>query len=58
MEKKCGCCGKMKSLLEFFAASFGSRSAEIGTSFFCKQCHAEGRIKHGYGWYGEKYKEP
>lgn len=58
MIKKCNHCKQEKKLTGFFNASFNSRSSEIGTSEFCKQCHAEGKIKHGYGWYGDKYKSP
>ena len=58
MEKDCKHCGVKKTLAEFFSASFDGRAHEIGTSMFCKQCHAEGRIKHGYGDFGEKFKTP
>lgn len=58
MEKKCGECGNSKSLGEFFSSPFDSRAASTTVSRYCKQCHGEGRIKYGYGWYGDKYKTP
>jgi hypothetical protein len=58
MNKKCQHCKTDKPLAEFFGASFDGRSHEVGTSTFCKQCHADGKIQHGYGWYGDKFRTP
>ena len=60
MEKKCQMCKQEKPLGEFFCADFEGRAAEARTGKFCKQCHAEGRIEHGYGWpgFGGKFATP
>lgn len=58
MDKRCGCCKEMKKISEFFNQSQDARAGAVGTSAYCKQCHAEGKIKHGYGWYGDKYRTP
>lgn len=58
VDKKCGECGEKKMLSEFFASPYDSAAHDVRTSAYCKQCHAEGRIKYGYGWYGDKYKTP
>ncbi len=52
IKKKCGECGDEKPIGEFFCAPFDGTARGTKTSRFCKQCHSEGRIKHGYGWPG------
>ena len=56
--KICKHCKEQKTLGEFFSEPYGGRAAQHGTSMFCKQCHSEGKIKYGYGWYGDKHKSP
>ncbi len=58
--KKCQNCGTGKPISEFFCASFSGPSHGTRTGKFCKQCHAEGKIKYGYGWhgFGGKYATP
>ena len=58
MQKRCAECKEEKPLSEFFSAPYDARAANTGTSAYCKQCHADGRIKYGYGWYGDKYQTP
>jgi len=58
MEKVCGYCKTKKTLGDFFAPPNDGRANSVGSSAFCKQCHADGKIAHGYGWYGDKYKSP
>lgn len=58
MQKKCEFCKQTKPLSEYFTATYSGRVADHGTSRYCKQCHNEGKIKHGYGWYGDKYRSP
>ncbi len=58
--KKCGKCGAEKPLVDFFIAPFDGRANHGKASMFCKQCHSEGKIEHGYGWpgFGDKFKTP
>jgi len=58
MQKKCQMCKLEKVLSEFFSAPFNGRASEVGVGMFCKQCHAEGRIKHGYGSFGDRFQTP
>ena len=58
MYKTCQTCKQEKTLGEFFAAPADMRANEIGTSANCKQFHADAKVPHGYGWYGDKYKTP
>ena len=58
MIKKCQHCKQDKPINEFFTQPVDSKASAVGTSAYCKQCHAEGKIKHGYGWYGERYQSP
>ena len=52
VKKKCQMCNQDKPLTEFFCADFDGRAGDVRTGKFCKQCHSEGRIEHGYGWIG------
>lgn len=54
----CGMCKIEKSLDEFFQAPKDGAVSWNGTSEFCKQYHAEGKIVHGYGWHGDRYTIP
>lgn len=59
MNKICGHCKKPKSLGNFFTAPESAAVSWDGTSAFCRQCHDDGLIKHGYGWYGkDKWTSP
>lgn len=60
IEKKCQMCKEDKPLGEFFCASHEGRAAETRTGKFCRQCHAEGSIKNGYGChsFGGKFATP
>lgn len=58
MNKTCQHCKQEKPIGDYFSQPADARANAVGTSAFCKQCHAEGKIKHGYGSYGEKYKTP
>ena len=58
MNKTCNHCKKPKALGEFFQPPKDAAASWQGTSEFCKQCHSEGKITHGYGWYGEKWTSP
>ena len=58
IEKTCKHCKASKQLGEFFSQPPDARANSVGTSAFCKQCHDEGKIEHGYGWYGDRYKSP
>lgn len=51
--KLCGCCGQAKSRSEFFAIE-----GVAGVSRYCQACHAAGKIKHGYGYYGDRFTTP
>lgn len=52
VSKTCTCYGKAKRLADFFFRD------GVGAGVFCKQCHAAGKVKHGYGWYGDRYTCP
>ena len=63
--KKCGCCKTIKSDDEFFntreaQSHAGEAYQESGYKVgeYCKQCHAEGKIKYGYGWFKGKFQSP
>lgn len=58
MVKTCQNCKQEKPISEYFSQPSDARANAVGTSAFCKQCHYEGKIRHGYGWYGDKYKTP
>ena len=58
MEKFCPSCETTKPLADFFASPDDSRAAQFGTSMYCKKCHADGKIKYGYGWWPDKWKSP
>lgn len=58
MEKICKLCKTNKSLSEFLCAPSGAAVAHGGTSTYCKECHAEGSVAHGYGAYGKNYRFP
>ena len=58
IEKTCKNCKASKPLGEFFSQPQDARANSVGTSAFCKQCHDDGKIEHGYGWYGNRYKSP
>ncbi len=51
--KRCECCEQVKSCGEFFAIE-----GVAGVSRYCQACHAAGKIKHGYGYYGDRYQSP
>jgi hypothetical protein len=52
LDKTCGRCHQAKSPDYYFFRE------GVGTSAFCKECHAAGKILHGYGWYGNRYISP
>ena len=52
LDKTCACCNREKSPDGYFFRE------GVGLSAFCKKCHAAGKIKHGYGWYGDRYTSP
>ena len=56
--KMCKHCKEHKPLKEFFSSPYEDRAAAHGTSMYYKRCHGEGKIKYGYGWYGDKHKSP
>lgn len=58
MNKKCATCKQLKPLGEFFAAPSDGSAKWSGTSEHCRQCHAEARVPHGYGAYGDKWASP
>jgi hypothetical protein len=58
MDKTCNHCKKSKPIGEYFTAPKDGAASWQGTSEFCKQCHSEGKIKHGYGYYGDKFVSP
>lgn len=51
--KHCGYCGRAKSHSEFF-----SIEGIASVSRYCRDCHAAGKIKHGYGDYGDRFTSP
>lgn len=58
--KVCNTRGEIKPLGAFFLPSIDDRASARGTSKHCKDCHAAGLIKYGYGWpgFGDRYKTP
>ena len=58
MDKQCGNCKETKPLSRFYIAPKDGAVAWHGSSKFCIDCHDAGLIKHGYGDYGDKYKQP
>lgn len=56
--KICQNCHAQKPLSEFFTCPQGAAVSWSGTGVFCKKCHAEGLIPHGYGSYGDRYTSP
>lgn len=58
MDKVCGCCKLRKPLGQFFSPPATWKADAHGTSTYCKQCHAEAKIPHGYGSFVEKYQSP
>jgi hypothetical protein len=51
INKICELCKAEKSLDNFF-----THRAKVG--MYCKQCHLEGKVQHGYGWYKDKWNSP
>lgn len=58
IQKKCEKCKETKNLKDFFLAPRDGAASWFGSSRYCIACHDAGLIEHGYGWYGENYKQP
>ncbi len=58
--KNCGMCKTEKPLGDFFLSPFDGSARQYKSSTYCKQCHDEGKVEHGYGWpgFGGKFNTP